>query len=195
MFALQHLILASLEKKLRVSSTVDSLVSKRCIEKCSRLLLEYTRGSLRVEQFRSGPASERTLEKKYHLTGCYLNLYEYKAGEKVIFEAFQTAQSTLGDMHPLTLKLARMKLHTQVCFHPPSSGENSPKSLEGFLELLERSDCTFGADHFETLSCRQDLAKAYLYCEKFPGARKLLEPLFQKKSLKLLVLPHGSLKG
>jgi tetratricopeptide (TPR) repeat protein len=180
MFALQHLILAPLEKKLRTSGGVDPLLSRRCMEKCSRLLLESTRDSLRVEQFHSGPASRRTLEKKFHLAGCYLTLYEYEAGEKIISEAFQTSENTLGQMHPLTLKLERLKLRTSMGIRQPSSMIGSFNVIEGFRELLEKFIRAFGADHFETLNCRQDLAKAYLFCEEFPDARKHLEPVFNK---------------
>jgi hypothetical protein len=64
--------------------------------------------------------------------------------------------------------------------HQLSSTINSFNAFPDLLGLVERYALVFGTDHFETLSCRQDLARIHLVREEFPEARKYLEPLYKK---------------
>jgi hypothetical protein len=108
----QQIILANLQKKLRTAEGVDAVVSKRCIDKCRRLLLESTQDSLRIERFHSGPAAPATLEKTLRLVECYCTSSEIEVAQEVASEAFETAKTSLGPMHPLTLQIERAKLYT-----------------------------------------------------------------------------------
>jgi hypothetical protein len=181
----QHTILANLQKKLRVSGGVDAILSKRCIDKCSRLLLESTQDSLRREQFRSGPAAESTLEKKLRLSECYSSLCEWEAAQEIASEAVETAQTSLGRLHSLTLQLERGKLYTQARCLEISSTLESFDVIPTFLRLVEDHVEVFGIEHIETFGCRHDLALIHLMRDEFDEARKILEPLHQRTTEKL----------
>ena len=174
----QRSILANLEKKLRMSADVDLKLSRRCIDRCRRLLLESTQDSLRVEQFYSGPAAKVTLEKKLRLAECYNTLLESDTAENISSEAFHVAQETLGPMQPLTLKLQRLKLYTKMLSSLTSSSAESYDDVKDFISLVENHIKVFGGDHVDTLNCHHDLGMIYLIRQDFIEARKHLEPLY-----------------
>jgi tetratricopeptide (TPR) repeat protein len=181
----QQTILANLQKKLRISGGIDAALSKRCIDKCGRLLLESTQDSLRREQFHSGPTAESTLEKKLRLAECYSSLFELEAAQEIASEAFETAQTSLGRLHPLMLQLERGKLYTQARCLERSSTLKSFDPIPNFLKLVEDHVEVFGIDHIETFGCRHDLALMHLMREEYDEARKILEPLHQRTTEKL----------
>ena len=176
----QQSILAKLQKKLRISGGVDPMLSQRCIDKCSRLLLESTQDSLSVEQFHSGPAAKTTIEKKLQLAECYNALAEFDAAVEVSSEAFEIAQETLGRLQPITLQLQRMTLRTQMQIHQRSGTMSSFDPIPDLIGLVEDHIKVFGPDHVETLGCRHDLGLIHLMRRDFNEARTLLEPLHQK---------------
>lgn len=176
----QQTILANLQTKLRISGDVDSLLSKRCIDKCSRLLLDATQKSLRMELFHSGPTAKTTLEKKLRLSECYLLLSEIDAAQEIASEAFETAYTSLGRLHPLTLQLERCKLYTQARQLERLSTLGSFNFIPDFLRLVEDHVNVFGADCIETIGCRIDLAIMHLMKLNFDEARKILEPLHRR---------------
>jgi hypothetical protein len=177
-FITQHSILANLETKLRISGGIDPIRSKRCIDKCGRLLLESTRDSLRIEQFHSGLEAKITLEKKLRLAECYSALYELDRAKETSFEAFQTAQETLGRKQPITLQLHRLALYTELCLRRSSSTVDLYPIVRNFAGLVEDHIEVFGRNHIETLDCLHELAVIHLILKDFAEARKHLEPLY-----------------
>jgi hypothetical protein len=132
----QQSILANLEKKLRISKDVDSMLSKRCMDRCKRLLLDSTQDSLRMELFHSGPAAHVTLEKKLRLAECYLALFESQAAQEIASEAYDIAEETFGRTQPLTLQLQRVKLSSQMRVHQNLSTIESYDVIPGFIRLV-----------------------------------------------------------
>lgn len=185
-FESQRLILANLERKLRLSGNIEPLRSERCVERCRRLLLDSTQHSLRIEHFNSGPVSKATLEKKLRLAECYDALNEFDSAEKIVLEAFKAAKDVLGEMQPLTLQLSILKLHIRMRIHQLSSTIRLFNGIPELLDLAGKCTLVFGVDNFETISCRQNISRIHLLREEFPQARKYLEPLHKK-----VVETHG----
>jgi tetratricopeptide (TPR) repeat protein len=176
----QQSILANLQKKLRLSVGVDALLSKRCIDKCGRLLLESTQDALRVEQFHSGPAARETLKKKLRLAECYCALGEIDAAAEISSEALEAVLDTFGRMNTLTLHLRRMTLYVQVRIHQRSSSRDAHDVIPQLNGLVEDHIEVFGPDHHETLGCRHDIALTHLIRREFTEARTILEPLHRR---------------
>lgn len=179
-FTTQHSILANLERKLRISGGIDLVLSKRCIDKCARLLLESTRDCLRIEQFHSGIEARITVEKKLRLAECYIAIHEYDKANEMSSEAFQTAQDVLGQKQPITLQLQRLTLYSELCLRRHSSTVDSYDKVRHFVGLVEDHIQIFGRNHIQTLGCCRDLAVIYLIVKDFAEARKHLEPLYRK---------------
>lgn len=131
-----------------------------------------------MEQFNSGSASKGTIEKKIRLAECYAILKEFDAADNIVSEAFESAVETLDDMQPLILQLKCLKLHIRMWLQQPYSITAYNGILE-LLELAEKCALVFGVDHFETISCRQNVARMHLLREEYTEARKYLGPLYE----------------
>jgi len=164
---------------------VDAVVSKRCIDKCRRLLLESTQDSLRIERFHSGPAAQATLEKTLRLVECYCASSEIKVAQEVASEAFETAKTSLGPLHPLSLQIERVKLYTQAKCLEKSSSVASLDMTTDFIRLVQQHVEVYGTDHMETIGCRHDLALIHLSRFEYIEARQILEPLHKRTMEKL----------
>jgi tetratricopeptide (TPR) repeat protein len=164
---------------------VDAVLSKRCIDKCRRLLLESTQDSLRIERFHSGPAAQATLEKTLRLVECYCTSSEIEVAYEVASEAFETAKTSLGPMHPLTLQIERAKLYTQAKCLEKSSSVASLDMTADLIRLVQQHVQVFGTDHMETIGCRHDLALIHLLRFEYIEARQILEPLHKRTTEKL----------
>jgi hypothetical protein len=184
-FSGQQIILANLQKKLRAAEGVDAVVSKRCVDKCRRLLLESTQDSLRIERFHSGPATPATLEKTLRLVECYCASSEIEVAQEVASEAFETARTSLGPLHPLSLQIERAKLYTQAKCLEKSSSVASLDMKADLIRLVQQHVQVFGTDHMETIGCRHDLALIHLLRFEYIEARQILEPLHKRTTEKL----------
>jgi tetratricopeptide (TPR) repeat protein len=181
----QQIILANLQRKLETAEGADAVVSKRCIDKCRTLLLESTQDSLRIERFHSGPAAQATLEKTLRLVECYCASSEIEVAQEVALEAFETAKTSLGPLHPLSLQIERVKLYTQAKCLEKSSSVASLDMITDFIRLVQQHVEVYGTDHMETIGCRHDLALIHLSRFEYIEARKILEPLHKRTTEKL----------
>ncbi|PMD13242.1 hypothetical protein NA56DRAFT_694968 [Hyaloscypha hepaticicola] len=181
----QKAIFVNLQKKLRTSGGIDPVLSTRCVDKCGRLLLESTQDALRIEQFHSGPTAEATLEKKLRVAQCYGSLFELDPAQETATDAFETAQHSIGTLHPITLQLERIMLYTQAQVLERSSTLKSYDTIPRFLRLVENHVEVFGPDHIETFFCRHDFGLMYSMRSEFAQAREVLERLHQEATQKL----------
>ncbi len=181
----QQIILANLQKKLRTAEGVDAVVSMRCIDKCRHLLLDSTQDSLRIERFHSGPAAQATLEKTLRLAECYCTSSEIEVAHEVASEAFETAKTSLGPLHPLSLQIERAKLYTQAKCLEKSSCVASLDMTADLIRLVQQHVQVFGTDHMETIGCRHDLALIHLLRFEYIEARQILEPLHKRTTEQL----------
>jgi tetratricopeptide (TPR) repeat protein len=177
----QQSIFASLQIILRDTGyRIDTSLCKRIIKQLDRLLLDSRQDSLHMEMFHSGPTAVVTLEMKLKLAQCYMSMHETKAAEDIASEALQTAQETLGYLHPLTMQLHRAKLASLARLLQVSGNQNTFEIIPKLSTLVDEHVKVFGADHRETDFCRHALASVHIMNREFGQARQILAPLHNR---------------